>query len=105
MKLYAPIYPGDSMLQPGEVPGGDSESEWTKAALGASFVHSTIGQDGESEPRIDLIDIEERARAARSAWIGSQLKSLYAALERMFERIAKHRFERDLAASNHVCHG
>ena len=105
MKLYAPIYPGDSMLQPGEVPGGDSESEWTKAALSASFVHSTIGLDGESEPRIDLMDIEERARAARSAWIGSQLKSLYAALERMFERIAKHRFERDLAASNHVCHG
>ena len=105
MKLYPPIYPGDNILQPGEAPGGDVESEWTEAALRVPFVHSSMGTDGKLESRIDLIEIEEQARAARSAWVGSHLKSLYAALGRMFERIAKNRFERELASSNRVCHG
>ena len=104
MKLYPPIYPGDNILQPGQVPGGDVESEWTKTALKAPFVRSTISADGKLESKIDLVAIEEQARAARSAWIGSQLKSLYAALGRKFESIAKSRLERQMTVSNRVCH-
>jgi hypothetical protein len=104
MKSYPSVYPGDNILQPGKVPGSDVESEWTTAALRVPFVHSSMRADGKLESRIDLVAVEEQARAARSAWIGSQLKTLFAALARKFERIAKNRLERQLTATNRVCH-
>ncbi len=104
MKFYPPIYPGESILQPGTVPGGELESEWTHAALKVPFVRSSMGAKRAPEAGIDLIAIEEQARAARSAWIGSQIKSLYATLTRKFENLAKNRLERRLTASNRVCH-
>lgn len=104
MKLYPPIYPGDSILQPGTVPGGDLGPESVRTASKPAFVRSSMSAHGEPEAKIDLIEIEERARAARSAWIGAQLKSLYAALARKFEHIAQDRLQRELTASNRVCH-
>ncbi len=104
MKLYPPIYPGDSILQPGTVPGGDVKDTGAKAAMQALFVRSSITEKSATESRIDLVSIEERARAARSAWIGSQLKSLYSTLARKFEHIAQDRLERHLTASSRVCH-
>jgi hypothetical protein len=104
MKLYPPIYPGDSILRPGTVPGGDVEDATAKAPVLASFVRSGIGEESAPDSTIDLVAIEERARAVRSAWIGSQLKSLYATLARKFEHIAQDRLQRQLTTSNRVCH-
>ncbi|MBE0619214.1 MAG: hypothetical protein IH605_01350 [Burkholderiales bacterium] len=104
MKLYPPMYPGDSILHPGSVPGGDVEDTGAKAAIQPLFVRSSISEKSAPESRIDLVAIEERARAARSAWIGGQLKTLYATLARKFERIAQDRLQRQLTASNRVCH-
>jgi hypothetical protein len=103
MKFYPPIYPGDSILQPGTVPGGDLEPELVRTASKLAFVRSNISADRKPEAKIDLIEIEERARAARSAWVGAQLKSLYAALARKFEQVARDRLQRELTASNRVC--
>jgi hypothetical protein len=50
------------------------------------MVQSNINADAAPEPRIDIAVIEQRARAARSAWVGSKLKSYYQALVRKFER-------------------
>ncbi|MBE0620528.1 MAG: hypothetical protein IH605_08060 [Burkholderiales bacterium] len=51
------------------------------------------------EPALNLAAIEERARAARSAWIGSKLKSYYEALVRKFEKAGEAEMENYLAAS------
>lgn len=103
MKFYPPIYPGDSILQPGTVPGGDLEPASVQTASKLAFVRSSMGADRKPEAKIDLIGIEEQARAARSAWIGARLKSLHATLARKFEHIAQDRLQRELTASNRVC--
>jgi len=103
MKLYPPIYPGDSIVQPGKLPGGDIESATEKAALQAWFVRSSIDVERAPESRIDYVSIEERARAARSAWIGEQLKSLYAAVAHKFERAKRAKLQDRLSASDPVC--
>ena len=104
MKLYPPIYPGDSLLQPGSLPGCDADEQGHEARSKASFVRSSIVAGRELETGIDLAAIEEQARAARSAWVASQLKSVYSTLARKFEHIAQERLERELTATNRVCH-
>lgn len=99
MKLYPPIYPGDSFLQPGKVPGGDAEGSWNAAALRMFVVRSNMRADREPEFMLDFTAIEQQARAARSAWIGSKLKSYYQALVRKFERAGPAEKENYLAAS------
>lgn len=84
MKLYPAIYPGDSILQPGKFPGGDALSSWNAAAFGALFVRGNTVVERTPDSFIDLIGIEQRARAARSAWIGGKMKAFYAAVARRF---------------------
>lgn len=103
MKLYPPIFPGDSILQPGTLPGGDAESTTAQAAFAAPFVRSNIGAGRAPESRIDLVSIEERARAERNAYIAGRLKSLYAALTRGFGRATQARREHPLGTSHQVC--
>lgn len=103
MKLYPPIYPGDSVLQPGTLPGGDAESTAPKAAFLATFVRSSTDRAPAPQPRIDLLAIEERARAARNAWISKQLQAVYAALAHRVERAKQASLENRLDASQPVC--
>ena len=84
MKLYPPIYPGDSMLRPGTVAGGSIVSAWEALAFRAQIVRSNMHVSGALEPSIDMVAIEQGARAARSAWIGKQLSYFYQALARKF---------------------
>ncbi|MGP1677283.1 MAG: hypothetical protein ACTS6J_09015 [Burkholderiales bacterium] len=99
MRLYAMVYPGDSALQTGTAPDNNAVTASNQAAFRASFVRSNIGAESASELRIDVAGIEERARAARSAWIGSKLKSYYEALVRKFERAGVAERENYLAAA------
>lgn len=103
MKLYPPIYPGDSILQPGTVPGSDAETVTAEAAFQAGFVRSSIAFEGAPESSIDMVSIEEQARAARSAWIGSQLKSFYAALAHKVAHARQATPKTRLVASKRVC--
>lgn len=80
MKLYPPIYPGESILHPGTLPGGDFDSVWSKAALLSGFVRSNTGADSRPDFSIDVLAVEQQARAARNAWIAAKLKSYYAAI-------------------------
>jgi len=62
-------------------------------------VQSNIRADSAAGPRIDINAIEQRARAERSAYIGSKLRSYYQALVRKFERAGEAGKEDYLAAS------
>lgn len=82
MKLYPPIYPGESIFHPGPFPGGDIDGSWARAALRSFFVRSNRRAQAIPEIGFDVLAIEHRARAARSAWIAGELKSAFAALAR-----------------------
>jgi hypothetical protein len=99
MRLYPPMYPGDSILQPGTVPGGGIASTRAVAIFRTSFVRSNIRAESVPEARVDVAAIEQQARAARSVWIGSKLKSYYEALVRKFARGGQAEMENYLAAS------
>ncbi len=82
MKLYPPMYPGESILHPGKLPGGDFGSVWAKAALWTGFVRSNTAAAKRPEFGIDVLAVEQQARAARNARIASQIKSYFTAKKR-----------------------
>ena len=102
MRLYPPIYPEDGMLQPGTFPGGDTADGDKSATCRSSLVRSNIGTGSAPEPDADVATLERQAKAARSAWVGSKLKSYYEALVRKFARGGPSELENYLAASQNL---
>ncbi|MBK5105925.1 MAG: hypothetical protein JJE42_16885 [Burkholderiales bacterium] len=72
---------------------------WAEIVFQPFIVQSNISVNSAPGPSIDINAIEQRARAERSAWIGSKLKSYYEALVRKFERAGEAGKEDYLAAS------
>lgn len=99
MRLYPPMYPGDSILQPGTFSGDDASGALRTAAFRTHFVRSNMSAESALELEVDIPTIERQARAARAAWIGSKLKSYYEALVRKFARGGQAEMENFLAAS------
>jgi hypothetical protein len=102
MRVYVPMYEGDSIIHAGPVPGGDIASAWETAISKTSFVQSNRGADSVSESSLDTAALEQRARTARSAWVGSKLKSFYQNLVRRLERAGQSEMENYLAASQNL---
>lgn len=102
MRLYPQMYPGDSILQPGAVPGGEAVKAWNAAPSRTYFVRSNIDAESAPELEVDVATLERQARAARAAWIGSKLKSYYEALVRKFARGGQAEMENYLAASQNL---
>ena len=102
MRLYPPMYPGDGILQPGTVPGGNIMSAWDAAIARAPFVRSNMRAERVPEPGVDVAALERQARPTRSAWVGSKLKSYYEALVRKFEHAGQAEMENYLAASQNL---
>ena len=93
MRLYAPMYEGDSILRP-EAALGEIVSRLFKTPDTATdLVRSNIQEEAALETALDLHAIEKRARAARSAWIAAKLSSMHQAIVDWFER--NDNFERD----------
>ena len=86
MKLYPPIYPGESLFHPGTFPGGDIKSIWPAAIFGTGFVRSKSNVPARPDIRFDPLAIEQQARFARNEWIASRLKFYYAAIRHKLER-------------------
>jgi hypothetical protein len=102
MRFYAPLYEGDNSIRPDAglelalgqaVKSGMSETD---------FVHGNMLAEATTGPNFDLAALERRARAARSAWVGSQLKYYYQALVNKFERAGQSELEHYLAASENL---
>ncbi len=102
MKRYLRMLRNSSFLQ--TVPA--SASGAVKAPAAAVFptgvVQRTSDTTGAPEPRLDVAAIEERARAARSAWSGSKLKSYYEDLVRKYRNAGEAEMENYLAASQRL---
>ncbi len=100
MRLYIPMYPGDSVRESGIVPGGDAIDSWKPPLFWPFFVHRTMHAGNNSAAK--AVRPELRMQAKQSAWVGSKLKSYYEALVRKFESGGQAELENYLAASQNL---
>ena len=90
MRLYAPLYEGDSILRPDAALG---EPAFKAPAPATAFVRSNMHTEAANETALDLHALEQGARALRSAEFARLFKTAYTAVADWFER--NETFERD----------
>ena len=90
MRLYAPLYEGDSILRPD---AAVAEAVFKTPAPAADFVRSNIQTEAANETALDLHAVEQGAHALRRAELARLFKAAYAAVADWFER--NETFERD----------
>jgi hypothetical protein len=106
MRLYAPMYEGDSILRPDAAIGASVRALFKAPSPEADFVRSNI----QVETALDIHAIEQTARALRSIELGRLLKVAYISLAGRFkagytavadwlERVDQYERDRFFAAS------
>lgn len=102
MRLYAPLYEGDSILRPDAAFGEPAVKVFKSPAPAQDFVHSNIQAEAANETALDIHAIEQLARRHRNAELARLLKAAYTAVADWFER--NENFERDnfFAASENL---
>ncbi len=93
MRLYAPLYEGDSILRPDAAFGEPAVRVFRSPAPAADFVRSNIQAEAANETALDIRAIEHMARHQRSVELGRMLKALFASIGAWLER--NENFERD----------
>jgi hypothetical protein len=102
MRLYIPIYPGDSVQEPGIIPGGDAVNSWKIPLFWPILVRRTMRAGKNSVAAANADRPEQRMPAKQGAWVGSKLKFYYEALVRKFESGGQAELENYLAASQNL---
>ncbi|OGA32961.1 MAG: hypothetical protein A3F75_06265 [Betaproteobacteria bacterium RIFCSPLOWO2_12_FULL_64_23] len=102
MRLYAPLYEGDSILRSDAALGEPAVKVFRSPAPARNFVRSSIQVKAANETALDIHAIEQIARRQRNAEIARMLKALFTAVGDWFER--NENFERDnfFAASGNL---
>ena len=100
MRLYAPLYEGDSILRPDAAIGKSARSVSKTPAPAAYFVRSNIQIEAANETVPDLHAIEQTARATQSAEVARLLKAAYTAVVDWLERNKNYERDRFFAASS-----
>jgi hypothetical protein len=93
MRLYAPLYEGDSILRPDAAFGEPAVSSFKRSVSGLDFVRSNIQVAAANETALDLHAVEQNARSLRSAEIARLLRAGYDAVVAWLDR--NDQFERD----------
>lgn len=110
MRLYAPMYEGDSILRPDAAIGAALRASFNAPARRVDFVRSNIQIEAAEETALDLHAIEQRAHMLRSietarllkqayTGIARALKTMHAAVVDWFERAETEERDRFFAAS------
>jgi hypothetical protein len=102
MKRYLRMIRGSNFLQTGTASGELAGKAGNAPDRGVMVVQRNSRLQSAAEAGLDLAAVEERARAARSAWMGSKLKSYYEALVRKYEKAGQAKMENYLAASQNL---
>jgi hypothetical protein len=87
MRLYAPLYEGDSILRPDAALGEPAVRVFRSPAPAPDFVRSNIQAEAANETALDIHAIEQIARNHRNAEIARLLKPAFAAVGAWFARI------------------
>ena len=99
MRLYAPLYEGDSFLPPDAAIGAPVRTVFKAPATTVDFVRSNNKVETANETVLDLHAIEQTAQAMRGAEIARLLKAAYNAVVDWFERIETRERDNFFAAS------
>ena len=86
MRLYAPLYEGDSIVRPDAAFGEPAVKVFKGNAPASDFVRSNIQVEAANETALDIHAIELLARRQRSAEIARLAKRLFAAIGDWLER-------------------
>jgi len=102
MRLYAPLYEGDSILRPDAAFGEPAVKVFRSPAPAADFVRSNIQAEAANETALDIHDIERIARRQRSIELARIIKAVFVRIGDWLER--NETFERDnfFAASENL---
>ena len=93
MRLYAPLYEGDSIVRPDAAFGEPAVTAYRKRSSTADFVRSNIQDAAASATVLDLHAVEQTARRMRSAEIARLLRTAYNAVVDWLDR--NEQYERD----------
>jgi len=93
MRLYAPLYEGDSIVRPDAAFGERAATAFKKSPPAPDFVQSNIQAEAANATALDLQALEQNARRMRSTEIARLLKVAYNAVVDWLER--NEQFERD----------
>jgi hypothetical protein len=110
MRLYAPMYEGDSILRPDAAIGVFAGTVFKAPPSAADFVRSNIQAEAANQTALDIHAIELTARTMRSAELArllklayasaaDSLKAAYTAVADWFERIDQNERDSFFAAS------
>jgi hypothetical protein len=99
MRLYAPMYEGDSLLRPDAAIGTSVRTVFKTPAPAIDFVRSNIRAGAANETVLDLVAIEQAARVMRGVELGRLLKTAYTAVVDWLERVETRERDNFFAAS------
>ena len=103
MRLYAPLYEGDSLVRPDAAFGEPAVTSFKRTVSVPDFVQSNMQAEAAVMTALDLHAMEQTARHLRSAEIARLLRSAYDAVVNWLDR--NDQYERDsfFAASSNLC--
>jgi hypothetical protein len=99
MRLYAPVYEGDTLLRPDAALGESAVTVFKTPAPTVNLVRGNIQLGAANEAALDLHAIEQTARAERGSEIARLLKGAYTAVADWLERIDTQERDSFFAAS------
>lgn len=80
MRLYAPMYEGDSFLRPDAAIGARVGRPFKMPSPAAEFVRSNTQVEAANQTALDILAVAQSARALRSAEVARLLKIAYASV-------------------------
>jgi hypothetical protein len=103
MRLYAPLYEGDSLIRPDAAFGEPIVTSFRRSDSAPDFVRSNIQAEAAVATSLDLQAIEQTARHLRSAEIARLLRAAYDGIVNWLDR--NDQYERDsfFASSSNLC--
>ena len=93
MRLYAPLYEGDSIVRPDAAFGEPAATAYEGHSPTLDFVRSNIQAEAANATALDLHALEQTARHMRTAEIVRLLRSAYDAVVDWLDR--QDQYERD----------
>lgn len=87
MRLYAPVYEGDTLLRPDAALGESAVTVFKTPAPAVNFVRGNMQVAAANATALDLDAIEQRARAERGSEIARLLRGAYTAVVNWLESI------------------
>jgi hypothetical protein len=102
MRLYAPLYEGDSILRPDAAFGEPAVRVFRSPAPAADFVRSNIQVEAAAETALDIHAIEQLARRQRSIELARMIKAVFAAIGAWLERTENYDRDSFFAAADNL---